>query len=149
MTGPLTAGTLPAKLPRGREAERMVYAETLGQLRATHATMTEFMERFQGRTLNHVLRVETAIFDATGAISRSFATPAGCIQLDNPGTHPVTISSAGNTGTAPLIGVGVYVIKAGTNRTVALGSATLTIYGTTGDTISFQIFSEGAQPVVG
>ncbi len=61
--------------------------------------------------------------------------------------HNMTISSAAPTGTAPATGVGTYVVPAGATRTVAVASRTIAIYGTQGDTVSYQVFTRAISPV--
>lgn len=144
----IDVGGLPKGEARGKTAERILFAEMLSRLETMQASMTGFMERYQGRLLNGVLAVETAIFDASGMISRNYHAPAGCIQVRNPGTHTVTVSSAGPTGSAPPVGPGVWIMPAASRDVVSLGSTTFTLYGTVGDTVSFQVFSIGPQPGV-
>ncbi|WP_163570799.1 hypothetical protein [Fodinicola feengrottensis] len=79
-------------------------------------------------------------------ISRNYHAPAGCIQVRNPGVHMITVSSAGPTGSAPQVGPGVWQIPAASRDTVSLGSTIFTLYGTAGDTVSFQVFTIGPQP---
>lgn len=139
---------LPADAPRGKEAERILAAELLAEFRYLSQTMTSFAERLAGQTVNHVLEVSTAAFDSTGYIFREYSVAAGCIEVTNSGTHTVTVSSAGPSGSAPTVGVGVYVIPAGATRVVALASRQVTLYGTTADTVSFQVFTAPATPAV-
>lgn len=148
MTNTIDVGGLPKGLPRGKTAERILFAEMLSRLETIQATQTVMMERYQGRTVNNVLHVETATFGTDGQISRNFHAPAGCIQVDNPSaTNKVTVAADGPMGAAPPLGVGVFVVPAAKTRTVALASTIFTLYGTSGDTVSFQVFT--AAPVPG
>lgn len=148
-------GTTPAQAQpgahrfRGRDAERILAGELLEAFRAHAQTSTEFMERLAGRLVNHVLLVETAVFDATATpIYRSFKAAAGAIEVSNRGANDITVSAAGPSSSAPPSGVGVYVVAAGTTRVVALASRQVTLYGTAADKLSFQVFTAGPHPGV-
>lgn len=137
-------GGVPAKLPRGREAERLVFAEMYSDLQALHKSTTEFMERFQGRLVNHVLMVATKTFPASGWISENFAAPIGTVRMRNlNAANNITVSSSSPQETAPVTGVGVYVIPGTKDDTVSIGGTVVTFYGTVGDRVSYQIFTTG------
>ena len=134
---------------RGRELERAFYAEMLQELRGLALTMTEFAERLAGRAVNHVLKVRTVIFDATGQVFEAFGVAAGSIEVTNLSTvagHNVVVHAAGPMGAAPGAGVGVYFVPPASTRVIALGSRQLTLYGTAGDTVSYQVFTSAVQP---
>lgn len=138
-----------------RHAQQLLTAETLSEIRALHRTMTDFMERYQGRTLNNVLHVETFTFgtdlDGThGYVTRAWHAPAGCVVVNNlSAANSVWVSPSPAQGQFPTTGVGVYQVAKGTVRTVPLGSTALTIYGTTADQISFVVCSLAAMPTMG
>lgn len=142
-------GTIARGMPTGRAAERLIYAEMLDYLRSLQTSMTATMERFQGRPLNHVLRVETAVFPASGFYTVNFGTPCGCVQMRNLSAvagHTITVSSAPPGDRAPAVGIGVFVVNPSARELISIGSTILTFYGTAGDTFCYQAYSEGAQP---
>jgi hypothetical protein len=107
------------------------------------------MERFQGRPLNHVLRVETFVFPANGYYGVNFGTPIGCVQVRNLSAvalHTVTVSSAGQVTPPPTTGIGVFIVQPAARELVSVGSTILSLYGTPGDSCCYQAYSEGAQP---
>lgn len=133
------------------EAERVLTAELLEALRHQAQTTTEFMERLGGQIINNVLDVFTATFATDGVITREYNVAAGSVEVCNDlNTNTVTVSSApaggGIAGSAPGGGTGVFKVKGGATRTVALASRTLSLYGTSGDTISVQVFTAAVRP---
>lgn len=93
-------GELPAKGLRGKAAEQAYYAEIISELKTSNASMTSFMERFQGRLLNHVLEVATAVFDASGMVTRSYQSPIGSLEVENLGSTSSANSAAVVSSTA-------------------------------------------------
>lgn len=135
---------------RGRAARDQLTAELLSELRHFAQTQTAFVERLAGQAVNNVLDVRTHTFDATGQLALAYGVAAGCIAVSNPtGNATVTVSSAGPGSSAPTTGVGVYQVPAGTERTVALASTQVTLYGTSGQSISFQVFTAAIRPGTG
>lgn len=142
-------GTIARGLPTGRAAERLIYAQLLDTLSAQTTAVTVAMERFQGRPLNHVLRVETAVFPTSGFFTVNFGAPCGCVQVRNLSAvagHTITVSSAPPGDRAPAVGIGVFVVNPSARELVSIGSTILTLYGTAGDSFCYQAYSEGAQP---
>lgn len=137
-------GQLPASWPRGREAERQVWGEMLANLQAMHRTMSAFMERYQGVALNNTLEVCTATFDAGGFITRAYHAVAGSVEVANLSTHQITVVSGGPSSQAPLTGRGVAIVQAGVKSIIGIGATSFTLYGTAADTVTFQVFTTGA-----
>lgn len=134
----------------GREAQRVLTAELLSELRHQAQSQTEWAERLAGQIVNHTLEVWSGTFDASGVISRSYEVAAGCIVVNHLGVaaNIITVSSAG-PGSGPPGGTGTYPIAGGTTRTVALGSRAFALYGTAGDRVGFQVFTAAVRPVSG
>ncbi len=130
------------------EAQRLINGDMVEQLRHLNDAMTELAERYASQVVNHVLEVGTYTFGAAGVITRSWHLRAGCIEIDNPGTHTVTVLAGGDTGSVPTAGIGMYIVPAGGHRVIALASARVALYGTSGDTISLQAFTSAPRPVV-
>lgn len=133
--------------PSGKEAQRLLAGEMLSAFRHYAQTSTEFMERFAGQTINNVLEVYSGVFDTTGQITRDYNVAAGSIEVSNLGIagHLVTVSTASG-GTNVPTGNGTYAIDGGQSRTVALASRSVTLYGTAGDRVSFQVFTAAVRP---
>jgi hypothetical protein len=136
------------KGPTGREAQRLLTAELLSAFRAQAQTTTEFMERFAGQTINHVLEVYSGAFDTTGVFTRDYNVAAGSIEVTNLGVaaNLITVSSSG-PGSGTPTGTGTYLIAGGTTKTVALASRAFTLYGTAADRFCVQVFTSGVRPV--
>jgi hypothetical protein len=134
---------LPPDAPRGRRAELMLAGQMLAEFRAWAQTHTEFIARLAGNVVNDVLRVKTATFDANGTpIGDDFHVPCGTLEIENLGTHPMTVANRTDaTGSAPSGGVGVRIIPAGAHRYVPIGSRSFTIYGTAGDQVSYAAYT--------
>lgn len=132
-----------------REAERAILAEAICRLHDAATKLTVVAERNGGRAVNHVLKVRTATFDAGGQLAESFGVPAGSIYVSNFGTHTVTVVARTPETSAPAAGVGVHLVAAGAREVVALASREVTLYGTSGDTVSYQIFTTGPAPTAG
>jgi hypothetical protein len=129
-------------------ADKALTAELLESLRHQAQTTTEWMERLAGQAINNVLEVWSGTFDTTGVITREYSVAAGAIEVSNLGVaaNLVTVSSSAPGSGAPS-GTGTYVIAGATRRTIALASRTVTLYGTAGDRIAFQVFTAGPRPV--
>jgi len=137
---------LPASAPRGQHAATLLAGQMLAEFRAFAQTHTEFMARLAGNIVNDVLRVWTVTFDATGVVSQDFHVACGSLEVENLGTHPVTVINRGDaSGSAPGGGVGVRVVPAGGHRIVPIGSRTLAVYGTAGDQISLVAYTVSAR----
>jgi hypothetical protein len=143
---PAETADLPPSAPRGKVAERILAAELLQELREIRASMTEFGERLTTGTVNHVLGVETRMFPSTGYISRSYGGAMGSVEVRALGAHDVTVSAGESPGSSvPTIGVGVYVVPAGTAALVNVAGRGFTLWGTSGETVSYQAFTTGGQ----
>lgn len=131
-------------------AEKVLTAELVAELRHVAQSTTAFAERLAGQAVNNTLDVFTAAFDSAATpITRSYSVAAGCVVVNNTSTHPITVSSAGpgpSGSVAPTTGVGIYVVAAGTERTVALASRNVTFYGTASDSFSAQVFTAPVTP---
>lgn len=128
---------------RGKNAERTLTALMLAELREQNALMTEFTARLGSQIQNNVLEVATRVIPATGVVSGEYGVAAGCIVVDNLSGSSVTVSSAGPQGSAPISGIGVTIVPAGVMRVVNLASRSWSIYGTAGDTVTYQVLTRG------
>lgn len=141
------ASRMPTRRPRGKEAERILAAEMLNELRAMRLVMTEQAAKLAGRMVNNTLTVRTAIFPTGGSVPLAFHVAAGSIQVLNlSAAGLVTVTSAPDQGYAPDSGHGVFVVGAGLRETVAVASRHITLYGTPGDRVSFQVFAGAVEP---
>jgi hypothetical protein len=141
----ITPAGLPKGAPKGRQAELLLAAEMLAEFRHMAITTTEFMSRLAGRMVNNVLDVQTQVIPAApnAAIPLEYNVAAGAIFVDNQGTHPMTVAASAYTGTAPTQGVGVTIVPAGAWRRINVASRNITIYGTAGDVVCFQVSAAG------
>lgn len=142
------AGEAAKKVPRPAPAatsQKIVLAQAVDELRHAATTLTEFSARLAGQIINDVLQVATGTFDTSGLIALQFQAAAGSIEVCNNSTHTVTVASRGAEagGVAPAAGIGVYQVAAGATRLVNVASHQITLYGTAGDTISWQVFTKG------
>lgn len=141
---------LPEDAPRGREAERILQAELLQEWRHYMRSMTEAAARLGGRAVNRVLDARTIAIPADGYVPLNYPVAAGSIEIDNLGTHTMTVVAGQASGTGvPNSGVGVHTIPAGTLRSKNVASRFITIYGTVGDAAAIQVFTAGYAPGVG
>ena len=134
-----------------RDDERTLAAQMLAELRTLAQTTTELAARFQGQVINNVLEVGTQIIPAGGTyVPFEWQAACGSFEIDNQGTHPMQVTSAGPTasGAAPTSGTGVTNIPAGAVRKVNVASHQVTVYGTAADVFCYQAFTAGARPVV-
>jgi len=147
LPAPQNTDSLPAGSPRGRDAERLLFAQLLAEFRDYTQRNTEFIGRLVGNIVNDTLEVASGTFDASGVIVRAFHAPIGHVALDNQSQHTVTVrSGAGSIGSAPAGGTGVYPVPAGAIRQVGIGDHAVTFYGTAGDTIAWHAFTTPARP---
>ncbi len=127
---------------KGAELELM--AAAAAQLR----TSTEYVAGLAGQVINNVLDVFTATFDSTGMITRSYAVAAGSVKVRNlSGANAVTFAAGGPQATVPTTGVGVAVVPLGVSDTVPLAGHEFTLYGTSGQSVSVQVFTAAVRPV--
>lgn len=136
---------LPPGAPRGKEAERLLAAELLQELRAIRAHLTQTNESKVGGIVNHVLEVRTRVFPTEGFLRYSFKIPCGCIEVNNLGTGNVTVETGGGSSYVPVTGTGVYVVPAGTIQPVNVAATQVTLWGTAGEYVSIQAFTTGWQ----
>jgi len=150
MTRPLIA---PARQPRPvprREAERVLAAEQLEELRALRQTMTEFAGRLGGQIVNNVLAVEALVFADSLGVERSWHAAAGAIRVVNlSAANIVTVVAGASTGYAPTSGRGVYFVRPSSSETISIASHVVTFYGTAADKMSYQAWTIGVRPSAG
>lgn len=125
--------------------QRVLVAELVDELRQLRLQQTEQWARWQGNVTirNDVLEVATKTFPTGGEIPLQYPVPAGSVEVNNTASHSVTVTSSPPTGAAPTTGRGVYVVPAGACRVVNVASRQVTLYGTAGDTISYQVLASG------
>jgi len=141
---PVGGDGLPPDAPRGRRAELLLAAEMLASFRAYAQTHTAFMARLAGNIVNDVLSVRTEVIPASGIVSGEHHVAVGILEVDNLGSHPMTVTSGkDSSGSAPTSGRGVRIIPAGAWRNVPLDARSYSIYGTVGDTVCFVAYSAG------
>ena len=128
--------------------QRTLAAQQLQELRTLAETTTELAARFQGQAVNNVLEIGTVILPPAGQNGHSWQAAAGSIEVDNQGTHPMTVVAASPAATAPTSGTGMYPVPANSRRVINVASREVTVYGTAGDVYGYQAFTAGARPVV-
>jgi hypothetical protein len=121
--------------------------ELLVEVRSLKATSTELAAHVRSGIVNNVLEVRLATFPASGIITRSYPTPYGSVQVTNHSdANPIIVSADPAQATAPAGGGGTSRVDAGTSRLVDLHGRALTLYGTDGDNVSFQVFTRAWPP---
>lgn len=149
--GPPTAdpGVEQGRRLSRRDADRLLTAQILDELRHYMQTMTAAAARLEGRIVNDVLTCELCTFDAAATpIFRNFHAAIGAVQVRNlSGANTLVVTSQGPQGGAPSGGVGVWKVPPSTKEMINLASRQMTIYGTAGDQVEFQAFTKGAEPV--
>lgn len=131
-----------------QEAERTLVYCLLDELRQLRETSSATAAAARA-ALNGVLAVETLVLDATGAATRQYRVQVGSVVVANPGANDLTVSSAPLGGGAATVGSGQYPVSAGTAVSVPIGSHTITLYGTAGDTVGLQVYTGLVQPMSG
>jgi hypothetical protein len=136
--------------PHGRSSRRPV--EDLAEqmlsaydvLQDTHSQLFALLNRSQ--LVNDVLGVELVTFDSTGTIAREYRTQVGAVEVINHSTaNDVIVSSAPPTVT-PSGGKGVYRVGAGQRQIVHIGTHVVTLYGTSGQQVSYSAFTKPQPP---
>lgn len=141
------AGQGTTRRPRGREAERILAAEMLSELRAMRMVMTEQAAKVAGRMVNNTLGVRTATFPPGGSVALNYHVAAGSIRVTNlSATGAITVTSAGDLGYVPVEGQGMYVVPAGLRETIPVASRHITLYGTPGERVSYMVFAGATSP---
>lgn len=136
---------LPPATPGGRTAANILSAEILSELRAMHATTTEYQGRLAGLVVNEVLDVQSRIIPATdNHISRQYHVPCGVLVVDNQGQNTMWVAPGGYSGAASGQPGGQSTpVPPGAQRIVNLASRQWTITGTAGDLVAWQAFTRG------
>lgn len=139
---------LPVSAVRGQRARDIVFNEMLAELRHAYETNTAVVSRIGGQIINNVLEVATYIIPAEGWVSGRYKVAAGCIEVENLGTHEMAVIPRDNSGdgTPPNKGVGLRIVPANSCRVVSLAAHQWTIFGFVGDRVSVQVFTAGAAP---
>ncbi len=140
----------PPERLSGRQAERAFYTELVSQLNQLVQSFTAQMTRLLGRSVNNVLETATHKFPSAGdaVVTLSYRTPIGAVTV-RAGANAVTVAQGGvsSGGTAPTEGKGVWVVPANTRDTVAITGHAVTLYGTAGQSVSYQVFAAGPEPM--
>lgn len=99
-----------------------------------------------GITLPAGYRIRT-ITTAIQAGDQWTAARLGYLSQGPNGAHAVTVVT-GQPGTAPTAGPTMYVVPAGSSAVIPLASRQVSIFGTTGDQVSFSLFTSAPRPAV-
>jgi hypothetical protein len=133
----------PTRTEEVRGIEALAAAEIVGELKNLGTAITGLRTAVQ----NNVLATELAVIPAGGSFHRTYPNNYRAVALSNHGTaDPMTVTSAPPAAGPPSSGVGVHRINAGRSAVVNMQGATLTIYGTVGDAVSFQLFDKTQPP---
>lgn len=140
---------LPPDAPRGREAERLLAAETLEAARIAAQQSTALSARLQGMLTNDVLGMGTWIFDATGApMPLQFKAAIGALVVRNlSAANTISVVVGGASASAPTSGRGVWRIPPGIREPVPIGNTEATVYGVAGEAISWAAYTAAVRPV--
>ena len=123
--------------------------ELLEEFRHAHATQTELAAHVRGMIANDLLLVATFTFPTSGVIDLDFPAPYGSVAVDNhSGANTVTVSADTPQDVAPR-GRGSHRIAAGKFRVVGLHGKALTLYGTSGEGVSVQVYTRAHAPAGG
>ena len=114
----------------------------LSELRVMNQTSTQIAAKLKGGIVNHVLEVSTFKIPSVGYKVCEYNTAIGSVVVANLGDNTVTVQSGTQSGeAAPTIGIGVQVLPGRTWLAIPIGANSVTIWGTAGDSISFQAFT--------
>ncbi|HLY84818.1 MAG TPA: hypothetical protein VKQ71_17670 [Acidimicrobiales bacterium] len=112
----------------------------------THETLTELVAATRGLILNQVLSTELATIGAGGTWTRDYSVPYGSVAVQNLSPRTMTVSGGPPQLSAPGGGTAIQTLPPFAAAVINLASATLTIYGTAGDTINVQVFARAQPP---
>ena len=135
----------------------MKFAETQDEIAAALAAMTEQLRSIgigvvglRNVVENNVIAVESKKFPATPVIERNWQQRFAAVRVRNlSAANPITVTNGPtetggiNTG---MDGSGRWIIPANTSETINFAGETLTIYGTAGDFVCYQVFSRPQAP---
>lgn len=138
------------KVPRGRELQALLAAETLAAMRQMRDTSTELIAALRGNTQNSVLDVRTATIPAAGFLQFEYRVATGSVFVVNSGGNDITmVSGPGGSDRPPGDGVGAALIPAGTAQLINVAGHYVTFYGTASQRFSFQVYSKPQPPAAG
>lgn len=141
-----TTKTVPAEHKlTAAQAQTLMMAELTAAVRSLVESSTEIAGRLGRRgAINSVLESWAGVFPASGVLTRTYEVAAGSISIENlSATHTLIVTTgvaAGDTG-ANTAGVGVSYIRANAGGRAPLADHSLTITGTAGESISFEVFT--------
>ena len=123
-----------------------VLAELAEELRHERATMTEVVGHLRSQTANDLLLVNTAIFPTIGYVDHAFGSPYGSVQVSNHSSAGTVVVSADPPQSGAPNGRGAYRVGPGCSAVINLHGRALTLYGTAGERVSYQVFTRAWPP---
>lgn len=122
--------------------EQAFYAAMLQQLGyiATHTSKTS--EMLATGVRNGVLQTGSFVFDSTGVFTISMGSEIGSAEVSNGGDYSLVVAS-GTSPTAPIQGAGRHPMASGTWRMCNIANHSVSFYGTPGQSVSYQLFTQG------
>lgn len=127
------------------QAQTLMMAELNAAVRSLVESSTELAGRLGRRgAINSVLESWAGVFPASGVLTRTYEVAAGSMTIENlSAANKVIVTTgvaAGDTG-ANNAGVGVSYVRANSFGRAPLADHSITITGTAGEAISFEVFT--------
>lgn len=131
-----------------RTMQDALLAEMLGEFRAAQTQQTDFWAKINGGLTNQTLSSGLHVIAAAGHWTESFTLPFGSLFIVNYSSVDMYVQNSGPSGsTAPTLGVGVTLVPSRSCRVINQAGIAYTVYGTSGDMVSVEVFSKPQPPV--
>jgi hypothetical protein len=131
------------------QAQQLMQAELIAAVRSLTEASTELAGRLGRRgSVNGVLESWAGTIPASGIITRTYEVAAGSMSLENLSAANIVTISSGVSSTdtgGPTAGTGVSYARPNSRCLAPLADHSITITGTPGDKVSFEVFT-GLQP---
>ena len=100
---------------------------------------------------NNVIAVETRKIPGSGVLERNWQQRFACVTVRNfaAATNVVVTNAPEEAGGIPIAGAegtGQWIVPGSTKDTINMAGETLTIYGTAGQFVSYQVFTRPQNP---
>jgi len=110
---------------------------------------SELIGTLRGLALDRALGTELLTFDDAGVVELSSSVPAASVAVVNMGTTPVIATSGPRSSSAPLTGVGMFVVGVGNFLCLPLAGSQHTFYGRPGELVTVVRYTCPQPPAAG
>lgn len=111
--------------------------------------LSEVADLLGGMSVNEVLLSELVILDSSGSFEKTFRVRFGAFAALNLSGAMVTLHTQPRQATPPLQGRGVHALAAGGFGVFNSLGTVLSVYGTAGQSVDLQVFSNSQPPNFG